>query len=444
MSRSRAVVLAVVAACSKAPVAPDAVPTADAPATVSIDILAFNDFHGALEPSPVGTGGAAFLAAKVASLRTPNTLVLAAGDMIGASPLVSGLFHDEPTIDVMNAIGLDYAAVGNHEFDEGTAELLRMQHGGCHPVDGCAPGTTFTGATFGYLAANVVDTTTGHTVLPAYAIREIAGVKLAIVGMTLVGTPATTLASGISELTFADEVDTMTALLPELRAAGANIVVLALHQGGGQLGDPDQCVSPGGPVFDIADRLDPAVAVVLAGHSHTTFNCTRGGGRLVTSAGVNGQFLTHVTLEIDVATQAVVSATAHNVPITDDVAPDPVVAGIVTQYHDLAAPIGDRVIGTITADLAGGSAAGELVMGDVIADAMLDGTTAQVAVMNRGGVRAPLLFARSGNEPVDGQVTYAEAFKVQPFNNLVETVTAPTSSSRSTTGLGSCPPRSRA
>lgn len=439
--RALTVALVVCGACGSDPVPLiDAMPSpmidaalgdAPDPEPVTVTILAFNDFHGALDPvvtSGVSRGGAAYLAAHIAALRTPTTLVVSAGDMIGGSPLVSGLFHDEATIEVMNALGLDYAGVGNHEFDEGTAELRRMQDGGCHPVDGCFDGPTFEGASFPFLAANVTDTTTGTTVFPGYAIRDLGGVKIAVVGMTLEDTPAVTLASAIPELRFADEVETMNALVPEIHAQGASIIVLALHQGGGAALAPNECLGSQGAVHAIAAALDPSVVMVAAGHSHTAFNCNVG-GKLVTSAGSRGSLITKATLVVDPTTQQVISVEAENLEITDALAPDPAVAAIVDRYHEIAAPIGDRVIGTITADIRGTAPSGERPMGAVIADAMLEATAAphataaEIALMNPGGIRAPMIFARSGDEPVDGQVTYAEGFTVQPFSNFVSVIT---------------------
>jgi 5'-nucleotidase len=411
-----------VAACgsSSAPATPDA-HVAD---LTTVRILAFNDFHGALAASSTiapPAPGAAALAGAIAARRNANTLVVSAGDLIGASPLISGLYHDEPTIDAMNLIRLDYNGVGNHEFDEGTAELERMQHGGCHPTDGCAPGGAFTGATFQFLAANVTDGS-GATIFPGFMVRDIDGARIAIVGETLRDTPGATLASEIPELMFADEADTVRALVPAIEAAGAKIIVVLVHQGGSQAGGINDCLGLTGAIGDIADRMPDAVVLVLSAHTHHTYNCQRG-TRTVTSAGANGAYLTVADLQIDRTTQTVASMTVENVAVGTD-PPDSAVADLVATWDQTVAPLRDRVVATITADIANNaSLAGELPTGDVVADAMRAGTGAPLALMNSGGLRAPLTFARSGNETADGQVTYGEAFALQPFANVVSTVT---------------------
>jgi 5'-nucleotidase len=411
----------VVAACGSGSHATIDAP--DAPGTASVRLIGFNDFHGALEPG-TGAPGVAALAAEIASRRTPNTVIVSAGDLIGGSPLVSGLFHDEPTIDVMNAIGLDYNAVGNHEFDEGNTELQRMQHGGCHPVDGCGDGVSFAGASFHFLAANVRDQS-GQTIFPAYEIRDVGGAKIAFVGMTLKGTPMATLASGITELSFADEVATMNALVPEIHAAGAQLIVLLIHQGY-DLGSPlGGCASLSGALVDLVPQLDSSVIWVASAHSHKLYDCMIG-GRPVTQADAHGDALTVVDLVVDVPTQTVTSIVATNV-IVDAAASDPGIAALVGQWVQRAAPVGDRVVGTITADMTNSpNASGEVELGDVIADAMLAATSAggaQVSLMNPGGIRDSFAFAKTGPETVDGQVRYREAFSVQPFSNNVFTVT---------------------
>src|SRR6185503_599874 len=266
--------------------------------TVNVQILAVNDFHGNLEPvagsgGRVGTinaGGAEFLATHIANLRAlnPNTLVVSAGDLIGASPLLSALFHDEPTIEAFNQIGLDFNAVGNHEFDEGWHELERMQNGGCHPVDGCLDGDDFAGANFQFLAANVVRKDNGKTIFPGYKIRSYGGVKIAFIGMTLEGTPLIVTPSGISNLNFLDEADTVNNLVPQLKAKGIETIVVLIHEGGVQnVGvDPvtiNQCNGISGAIVDIVNRMDPEVDVVVSGHTHQPYNCTIN-NKLVTSA----------------------------------------------------------------------------------------------------------------------------------------------------------------
>ena len=375
----------------------------------------------------VDTGGAAFLATHVAALRAenPNTIVVSAGDLIGGSPLMSALFHDEPTIEVMNQIGLDYNAVGNHEFDEGSTELLRMQGGGCHPIDGCADGTPFPGASFQFLAANVlVSTNPVKSLFPSYAIHEVGGVQIAFIGMTLEGTPEIVTPAGIAGLTFVDEVERANALVPELTALGVQTIVVLIHEGGYQTGFFDECIAASGPIVDIATKLASEIDVVVSGHTHQPYNCLIA-GKVVTSAASFGRLVTDIDLEISTVTGDVTAVTAKNVLVTRDAA-DAEVASFVTTYKDLSAPLAAKPIGTITATLERYPpmmVPGLSTMGAVIADAQLAATSipmlggAEIAFMNPGGVRADLLYPAAVDEPQDGIVTYGEAFTVQPFSN---------------------------
>jgi 5'-nucleotidase len=408
--------------------------------TVNVHILAVNDFHGHLV-GPSGTitepdgrsipaGGVAFLAAHINTLRAqhPHTVVVSAGDLIGASPLISALFHDEPTIEAFNVIGLDYNAVGNHEFDEGAAELLRMQHGGCHPVEGCRDGDGFAGATFQFLAANVVRQDTATTLFPAYQVRSFAGAKVAFIGMTLKGTPTIVTPSGVAGLTFTDEAETVNALVPHLQAQGIEAIVVLIHEGGFPTGTYNECPGLSGAIVEIVQRFDPAVDVVISGHTHQAYNCLIH-GRLVTSASSFGRVLTAVDLTIDRATGDVVRMRANNRIVTREVPPDPRLTALVDKYQTLVAPLADRVIGSITADITRvPTPAGESALGDVIADSQWAATAdpalggAVVALMNPGGLRADLAYAPSGGEG-DGHVTYGEAFTAQPFGNSLVTMT---------------------
>jgi 5'-nucleotidase len=415
-------------------------------ATVKVQILAINDFHGNLEPpagsggkitlpdkTTVDAGGVAFLATHVASLRAQNknTVVVSAGDIIGASPLVSSLFRDEPAIEVMNLIGLDINGVGNHEFDKGSAELLRLQYGGCSAT-GCNNGMFFPGAAFRFLAANVVvDTASGKTLFPRYDIRTFEGVKVAFIGMTLEGTPIVVTPASVAGLTFTDEVETVNKLIPEIQAQGAQAIVVLLHEGGIPTGTFDDCTITAGPIFDIAKNMSTAVDVIVTGHTHQAYNCILG-DKIVTSAASFGRIITDIDLEINKATGEVVDKKAKNVIVTRDVTPDANVNALVTEFKNLAAPLANQEIGSITATLdrvvpMGGS--GVHPMGEVIADAQLAATkdvmglNAEVAFMNPGGVRADLIYAASNGEPKDGMVSYGEAFTVQPFANNLVTMT---------------------
>ncbi|HYO55154.1 bifunctional metallophosphatase/5'-nucleotidase [Archangium sp.] len=410
------------------------------PRTVSVQVLAFNDFHGNLappagssgeirtgnnpdgSPSRVKAGGVSHLARHLARLRAlepKNTVVVSAGDLIGASPLVSALFHDEPTIEAMNLAGLELNAVGNHELDEGATELKRMQAGGCHPVDGCQDGTPFEGARFQFLAANVTDGQ-GAPLFPARAVREIEGVKVAFIGMTLEGTPELVASAGIQGLQFRDEAETVNALVPELRQQGVRAIVVLVHEGGVQAGHYDGCEGISGPIVDIVQRLDPEVDAVITGHTHQAYNCVIVGKR-VTSAASHGRLITDLDLVLDAATGDVVESTARNVLVTRDGEGVPEVQALVDRYDALAAPWRDRVLGRVTAPLQQPSPqrwpSGESTLGNTLADAQLAATKdagAQVAFMNPGGIRAELDA---------GDVTYGESFSVQPFGNALVTMT---------------------
>ena len=424
---------------------------------VHVQLLAINDFHGNLEP-PAGTngvvvarsddpiaslpgakalgdagvtlvpaGGAAFLATHIARLRAgnPRTIVVSAGDLTGASPLLSNVFKDEPSVLVMNRIGLDIEAVGNHDFDRGPAELLRLQHGGCSLGD-CDAGGTFPGATFTYLAANVVEDATQKTVFPPYVIRETGGVKVAFVGETLKETPSMTVPNAVAGLTFRNEASTVNALAPELKSQGAAAIVLLLHQGGIQAsaGTYDSCLGFAGDLAPILDALDPAIDVVVSAHTHQAYDCTIG-GRLVTSAGSYGRLVTQIDLTIDPAAGRVVEKRARNVPVTRDVAPDGTVEEIIHAYKAKGAAVTGRVVGYVKSDLtanakAAGSPSCETPLGDYIADAQAAATGADLAFMNPGGIRADFVARRAGRP--DFALTYAEVFDVQPFGNTLVTL----------------------
>jgi 5'-nucleotidase len=415
------------------------------PGDVQVQLLGLNDFHGHLEantpgtitPSPgaarVTAGGAEYLATHVRSraAENPNTLVVSAGDLIGASPLLSALFHDEPTIEAMNQIGLDLNAVGNHEFDEGAAELLRMQNGGCHPEDGCQDGTGFGGADFGFLAANVVDETTRQPLFPPYAIRRFGGIKVGFIGMTLEGTPDIVSPSGVAGLDFLDEAETANRYADELRSRhGVRAVVVLLHEGGLQSapGGINDCNGISGPITDIVQRTTSEVDLFVSGHTHQAYNCVID-GRPVTSASSFGRLLTDIDITLDGNTKDVVGVSANNVIITQNVFKAADITQLIDRYNSIAAPLRDRVIGRISADITRTPDSSlEHAAGNLIADAQLAATDdpglgdAVAAFMNPGGVRTDFLYAQSGTEG-DGNVTYGEAFAVQPFGNSLVTLT---------------------
>jgi 2',3'-cyclic-nucleotide 2'-phosphodiesterase (5'-nucleotidase family)/predicted AlkP superfamily phosphohydrolase/phosphomutase len=445
-----------------------------------VRMLAFNDFHGHLEAGTPGTiqsgttgtaalataaGGAEYFATymKLLGSGRPDTIQTSSGDLIGASPLLSGIFHDEPTIDFMNLIGLDVNGVGNHEFDEGKAELLRMQNGGCLPDPppgendtSCPDGVVFAGSLFQFLAANVIDKSTNNPLLPPYEIKTVGREKIAFIGETLEGTPTIVTPTGVAGLDFLDEAVTANMLVPILKGQGVEAIVLLLHQGGTQVPPPaaqggfanvNACQGfTGADLVDVVSRLDAEIDVVVSAHTHQPYICRFNGGvvtsdptgRLVTSAASFGRVISEITLKIDRESGDVESSAAQNHIIGHDVGKDPATTSLLARYKTFADPIANTVIGEITGDIrssrdtpSGQNAAGEQPMGDVIADAMLAATEAEdfgaarFALMNAGGVRAGLLFDQISGGEQPGEVTYGEAFTVQPFGNslVVKTCT---------------------
>ncbi len=362
-------------------------------APVELRILAINDFHGNLRPPPggirindpedkskkvtVAAGGAEYMATLVKQLREghKNTIFVAAGDLIGASPFLSAMFHDEPSVESLSMMGLAITSVGNHEFDEGKTELLRMQNGGCHPDDGCQGPHPFTGAKFHYLAASTVETATGKSVLPPYEIREFEGIPVAFIGLTLKETAGIVSPSGIAGLEFRDEAETVNALVPQLKARGVEAIVVLIHQGGEPSGDYNECPAITGPIVDIVKKFDRAVDVVVSGHTHRAYVCDID-GRLVTSGDKYGTLVTAIDLKLDPATRDIVSARAENVIVANaSLAKDPEQTALIDAYDKLSAPIANRPAGSVTQTLSRvPNDAGESALGDVIADAQLAAT----------------------------------------------------------------------
>ncbi len=422
-----------------------AAPDRPPPATQQIQILSFNDFHGNLQPPagssgqvvlPDGTrvdaGGVEYLATHLRALEAenPNTAVVSAGDLIGASPLLSALFHDEPTIEAMNAVGLDLNGVGNHEFDEGWRELRRMQRGGCHPVDGCQDGDGFTGSRFKVLAANgEFDDGGGRTLFPPYRILDFDGTKIAFIGMTLEGTPSIVTPTGVEGLSFLDEADTANRYARFLADRGIHNIFVLLHEGGVPTGFFDECPAVSGPLVDIVDRMDPEIDAVISGHTHQGYNCEIN-GKLVTSSLSFGRLVTDIDITVDRATRRITEMAARNLIVTRDVAPASDMTALIARYNEFAGPIANRVVGSITGDITRApNAAGESQLGDVIADAQLSATAppdlggSAAAFMNPGGIRADLVFDQQSGNEAPGEVTYGEAFTVQPFGNSLVVMT---------------------
>jgi 5'-nucleotidase len=436
--------------------------------TTDVHLLAFNDLHGNLEAAGNNiyghfAGGAAYLSKlvkdKQAEYGKTKQATIFAGDNIGASPLANGLFFEEPVTIASNLMHVDLASVGNHEFDKGSKELLRIQNGGCKPVDGCtaAPyalangGSTnvFPGADFEYLSANVVVDATGKTLFPAFATKTFTSdigtpLRVGFIGEVLESTPTIVTPTGVAGLTFEDEADAANAVINNKANKPIGTWVLVIHQGGGQTsgGALNGCAGnlAGSPIVDIASRLDPAIKVIVSAHTHNEYRCTITTGgvtRLITSAASFGRILSDITLTLNDKSGELVAASAENlivdnalnprlssttVRIPDPSKEDPVVAKVVDQYVTASAPLANQVIGHIQGDLTrtGTPNLGESTLGDVIADSQLAATApanlggAQIAFMNPGGIRADLAA---------GEITYGEAFTVQPFGNSLVTKT---------------------
>ncbi|WP_461712068.1 bifunctional metallophosphatase/5'-nucleotidase [Streptomyces sp. DSM 41013] len=419
-----------------------------------VQLLSFNDLHGNLEPpagssgrvtevQPDGTtktidaGGVEYLATHLREARKGNrySITAAGGDMVGASPLLSGLFHDEPTVEALNKLDLDVTSVGNHEFDEGAKELARLQNGGCHPTEGCYSDKEFKGADYPYLAANVLDEKTGKPLLKPYWVWKQRGVKVGFIGVTLEGTPDIVSAEGVKGLKFEDEVETINKYAKELQRQGVKSIVALIHEGGFPASSSYNydCDSPGagdgisGPIVDIAKNITPQVDALVTGHTHNAYVCTipdpAGNPRMVTSASSFGRLYTDTTLTYDRRTGDIArtSVKSANHVVTRDVPKAPDMTRLIAKWSTLAAPIGNRPIGYVSADINRDGT--ESPLGDLIADAQFAYGEAQdpetdLALMNPGGIRAPLTYTASGAEG-DGVVTYAEGFTVQPFANTV-------------------------
>lgn len=437
-------------------------------APFDVKLIGFNDYHGNLQ-SPgsfapnlavpaaqrVPVGGAEYIAAHVGKLkaRNPQHVVVGAGDMIGATPLISSLFHDEPSVETLNRIGLEFNAVGNHEFDKGSAELLRLQRGGCkldaqgrvdlNSCQGAKVGTPvpFEGAKFQWLSANVIVSATGRTLLPAYGVKRFRGVPVAFIGMTLKDTPGIVIPTGVAGLEFRGEAATVNALVPKLRAEGIEAIVVLVHEGGvqsGSLQDINECAGnlQGTPIARIVGQLDDAVDLVLSGHTHAAYSCrlpnAQGRSIPVSSANAFGRVLSDIDLKLDPATRDVVAVQVTNRLVEHGgVTPDAAVAGVVQGYAALVAPRAAVVIGSIATELPNNAvdAACNMPAGELIADAQLAATAAPafggaaIAFMNRGGVRTPGFTYRQRADEGDGNVTYGEAFTAQPFGNSLVTMT---------------------
>ena len=380
-------------------------PAPPPPGTVELQLLGVNDLHGNLEPPQRDLGGAAWLGAhlaRAARSHPERTITVHAGDMVGASPLISSYFHDEPTIEATNMMRFDVGTVGNHEFDEGGEEMLRLIRGG-QRTDGPRAYTSdpnWHGARYPYIGANTVDRDTGELVLPPYEVVERAGVRVGFIGVTTEDTPKWLLPEYRRDYRFTDISDAVNRWVPELRRRGIEAIVVLAHSGAFQKG-----LEAAGEIVDETSEMDDAVDVVVAGHTHSRLNLTVD-AKLVVEAESYGTHYDQVRITVDRTTGDVVAKSALLAPATHaGIAPDPALARMVEDYAERVAPLGDRVVGNVEREL---DSAG---LGTLAADAQRAFAGADVAFVNPGNTRRPGLEA--------GPVTYSELFVVHAYEHPV-------------------------
>ena len=425
--------------CAQAPTTVTSAKAQEKSATVEVKIIAFNDFHGNLKtPSlrvavPDATqstgmrfepaGGIEQFSAVVQALKAKNKnfAVVSAGDMVGATPLLSAFFKDEPTIEAMNLVGVDFHAVGNHEFDYGVKHLKRLRAGGCAEnkdgIPDCAGRAPYAGAKFAFLAGNVIENATSQPLFPAVGVKEFDGIKIGFIGLTTRTTPTIVRPGGTAGLTFNEEVATVNAIVPTLKAQGIEAIVVVMHEGGEQSGSINECVDFKGRGREIAEQLDPAVQLVVTAHTHRYYICEVG-DKLVTAAGSYGTLLTEIDVVLDRATGKMIARKARNIIVDPNGTKDAALTALIDRYAVLAAPLENRVVGKLTREVnAVLTPSGESTLGNLIADAHLFGTAAPdkggavIAFNNPGSLRAPII------PDADGGVKYGELFKAQPFQN---------------------------
>ncbi|MGY4490727.1 bifunctional metallophosphatase/5'-nucleotidase [Pseudomonas sp. TE3610] len=408
------------------------------PKPVAVNIVAINDLHGYLQANRyaykdgngqvqrVEAGGIATLGGMLDQLRAqdPQLLFIGAGDLVGASPPLSAMWADEPTLLALRGMGLKFSTIGNHELDNGKAEFLRQMSGGCQsprPDKACQFQANFPGGGFPYLAANLIDTDTGRPLLPAYRIETVHGVKVAFVGAVLRDVAKVVSAKGMQGLKATDEADAVNAVIPELKAQGVNAIVAVVHQGGDtpEPYDKADCSHLQGDIVDVAQRLDPAVDVLISAHSHQGYLC-KVGKLLVTQGSSYGHLLTHLTLEVTPGTHQVTAIQAQNL-LADPAKypPDAKMAALQQAVEARSNTVLLRPVGTPGAPkiTAAADINGESPLGDLITDAQLAMTRklgAQIAFTNQGGIRNQLILS-----PGQTQLTYAQVASVQPFNNTL-------------------------
>jgi 5'-nucleotidase len=415
---------------------------------IVVQILAINDFHGQLEPLSsqmiIGhnktsniygdVGGAEYVAAHIKKLKStnPNTIVVSAGDNIGASPLISAHFNDEPTIIALNMMGVEFSAIGNHEFDKGLDKLICVQKGGCNPKDDYLGNSSFEGAHFHFLAANLVNESTNSTIFPAYNITYVQGVPIGFIGIALENTPTTVSPLAVKGLKFLNETETINKYVKKLKDMGIKIIVVLIHDGGvsqdkDALYNEQLNITKSSHILDVVKHTDRAVTIFITGHTHQAYN-TLIDNHILTQAYAHGTVLTDINLTISNKTHTVIEKSVKNIIVSRNIPIDSEVIELVAKYKCLIAPLANKVIGNITDNITAiPNDSGESTLGDLIADAQLYATSnpncyggAVVAFTNPGGIRSNLILSGS---KLPANITYSEAFSVQPFGDNLVTMT---------------------
>ncbi|EEL49435.1 MULTISPECIES: bifunctional metallophosphatase/5'-nucleotidase [Bacillus cereus group] len=373
---------------------------------IDVQMLGINDFHGQLDTvkkiNNKEAGGAEYLAAYLRDRekQNQNTLLVHAGDAVGASPPVSALLQDEPTIEFLNDLGFDVGTVGNHEFDEGTEEMRRLIYGGIHPKTG-----NFKGANFPYVAANVFNKETGRLFLPPFTVKMVQGVPVGFIGVVTTETPNIVMPSMVKNVQFTDEVEAINKSVKQLKRLGVKSIVVLAHNGG----TTEDSGVTNGDIVRLAEGTDPEVDVIFGGHSHTFVQDTIN-NKLVVQANSYGMAFADVDVKIDRKTKDIVEKKAEVVTTYHEgIVPDQQVKKKIDQYKEKIAPLVNEVVGKSTAPLdRKQNAAGESTLGNLIADAQRATMQSQIALMNPGGIR---------NDLDAGDITWGELYGIQPFGN---------------------------
>ncbi|MET3696742.1 5'-nucleotidase [Bacillus oleivorans] len=398
---------------------PAGISTADAAETVKVQLLGLNDLHGRINNTfeedydgdgvKEKVGGLQYVASyfKEREAENPNTLLVHAGDMIGGSELISGAFQDEPVVEIMEEMGFDVGTLGNHEFDEGIAELQRMINGGAHPNGD----PNYDGMNFPVVAANVFSKSTGELLVDPYAVKEVGGVKIGFIGVVTTETPNMIVKTGNEDLEIKSEVEAINKYVSELQAAGVEAIVVLAHNPVSQDGTGDNYTDN---AAYIANHVNDAVDVIFAAHNHEEV-IREIDNKLVIQAYEYSKAFSDVDLEIDPATGDIVGGTAEVVYADiEGVTADPGVLEIIEKYQTKVAAIENEYITDTAAAIEGGYATtgevGDNALGNLIADGMAAEMDADFALMNGGGIRADL--------PA-GEITYGDLYAVQPFGNYL-------------------------